>query len=279
MHIFPSLFLPHVQSTDVASLIRSKVELETQCQMLQAQLNKAQGALADANREKEHIQESIDDVMKSGDVGLLAGLKDGLMGGTARMMAGGRNFKVFGKRNIKGAGAAGGKEEEPNALRKQLAKVSKKFDKKGIDGSDLPDASGTSPYGSTSLAAAAAVPLPGSRIPSPRYNVDEDALSDVSHRFDVEEVEREVGALRDENSMLMSHLVSTKVRLAEVEGEVLESRRSLLRSREKQMQLARQIMELQAAEDPPHETMKLDMSPPNSGEKARRSSLRIPGIG
>lgn len=82
----------------MASLIRSKVELETQCQMLHSQLNKAQGALAEANREKEHIQESIDDVMKSGDVGLLAGLREGLKGSTARMMAGGRNFKVFGKR-------------------------------------------------------------------------------------------------------------------------------------------------------------------------------------
>jgi hypothetical protein len=58
----------------------------------------------------------------------------------------------------------------------------------------------------------------------------------------------ELVSLREENQMLMEHLVSTKVRLAEVEGDFLESRRALLRSREKQMQLARQVMAAQAVE-------------------------------
>ncbi len=47
--------------------------------------------------------------------------------------------------------------------------------------------------------------------------------------------------LQDENEMLMDQLVTAKVRLAEVEGDCLQSKRALVRAKEKQMDLARQL--------------------------------------
>ena len=122
-------------------------------------------------------------------------------------------------------------EVERNALRKQLARMSFK-----------------KPTGSTSAAAAA-----------PPAAVDAGHLTDITTssgyvgevEVNADESKVELSSVREENKMLMDHLVSTKIRLAEVEGDVLESRRALLRSREKQMQLARQIMALQAVERQP----------------------------
>lgn len=85
----------HLKRSDVPSLLRAKAELETKCEMLQTQLDKAQAALADADIEKGYVEESIDDVLKTGDVGMLAGLRDGLRTGTARVMLGKRFNKVF----------------------------------------------------------------------------------------------------------------------------------------------------------------------------------------
>ena len=93
----------HVKSnTDMPSLLRSKAELETKCAMLQTQLDKMQGALAATDREKEVMEKSIEDAMREGDVGVLAGLREGLKGSRAKMMASGRNFKVFGKKKTPG---------------------------------------------------------------------------------------------------------------------------------------------------------------------------------
>ena len=52
---------------------------------------------------------------------------------------------------------------------------------------------------------------------------------------------KHIHALEEENEMLMDQLVTAKVRLAEVEGDCLESRRALVRAKEKQMDLARQL--------------------------------------
>lgn len=37
--------------------------------------------------------------------------------------------------------------------------------------------------------------------------------------------------------MIMEHLVMTKIRMAEMEGDYLESKRALLRAREKQLEV------------------------------------------
>lgn len=85
----------HVKKSDVPALLRTKAELETKCHMLESQLEKAQAALAAADREKGLFQESIDDAIKKGDVGILTGLRDGLRTSTARMMSGSKGFGVF----------------------------------------------------------------------------------------------------------------------------------------------------------------------------------------
>lgn len=286
-------------NTDVASLLRDKAELETRCQMLQLQLDKLQGALQDADAEHVQIQESIDKAVRSGDVGLLAGLKEGLRSGKARFT--GRNLKVFGRRkpgvsdqDIKTAlhdtqDALHETEAERNALRRQLARISKKMDK-GTPGK------GAAGGSSGSIAAAASALSPTAIAEEVGETTPGGASATLQQELD--DVEVEVGALRDENEMLMEHLVSTKVRLAEVEGDFLESRRALLRSREKQLQLARQIMDLQAAElaDEPSPSKGSPVTgvvlgggglpptgpmstPARNKSPERRRSLRLPGLG
>ncbi len=44
-------------------------------------------------------------------------------------------------------------------------------------------------------------------------------------------------ALREENELLMDQLVTTKVRLAETEGDFLRSKRELLRAKEKRQEV------------------------------------------
>jgi hypothetical protein len=82
-----------VQSSDVPALLRAKAELEARCQVMQSQLQRLQGALETADTEKGLMQDSIDTVIKSGDVGLLAGLKERLRAGTARMSPTRRMFR------------------------------------------------------------------------------------------------------------------------------------------------------------------------------------------
>jgi hypothetical protein len=56
--------------------------------------------------------------------------------------------------------------------------------------------------------------------------------------------------LKDENRTLMELLVESKVRLAEVEGDFLESKRALRRARDKQKELVEQVLDLQGAKKP-----------------------------
>lgn len=286
----------HIKSTtDVPSLMRAKAELETQCQMLQQQLDKMQAQLEDVDRENVQIHESIEDAVRSGDVGILSGLKDSLKSSKAKVISSSRSFKVFGKKKEKGSGAGSAvsnretkaakhdaqgadheTEGESNVFRRQFSRMSKKKEK----GSSKVQGAGGGAVVVGEAAAGLAAVVEGEE------ELEQYAGSEVGFD-DHEDVIGELGSLRSENGMLMEHLVTTKVRLAEVEGDYLESRRALLRSREKQMQLARQIMELQALEEPIHQTTKLNITPPTSarGEQQekpageRRRSLRLPGLG
>lgn len=58
---------------------------------------------------------------------------------------------------------------------------------------------------------------------------------------DASDFKYQLSCLQEENDMLMDQLVTTKVRLAEVEGDCLQSKRALVRAKEKQMDLARQL--------------------------------------
>ncbi|KFM26991.1 hypothetical protein F751_2247 [Auxenochlorella protothecoides] len=59
--------------------------------------------------------------------------------------------------------------------------------------------------------------------------------------------QEELRAVRAENQMIMEHLVMTKIRMAEMEGDYLESKRALLRAREKQLELTKKLTAVQAA--------------------------------
>lgn len=56
--------------------------------------------------------------------------------------------------------------------------------------------------------------------------------------------------LKEENRTLMELLVDSKVKLAEVEGDFLESKRALRRARDKQKELMEQVLELQGSKKP-----------------------------
>lgn len=294
----------HMKSTDIPSLMRAKIELETQCQMLQQQLDKTQAQLEDVDRENGQIQEQIEDAIRSGDVGILSGLKDSLKSSKAKVISSSRSFKVFGRKKEKGSGVDSGvsnketktamhdtqgtaheTEAEGNVFRRQLSRMSKKKEKTP---SKVPG--GVAGGGALVVGEAAAGLAAVVEGEEGNKGLEQYVGSEVG-TDEHEDVIGELGSLRNENGMLMEHLVTTKVRLAEVEGDYLESRRALLRSREKQMQLARQIMELQALEEPVHQTTMLSMTPPTSlrGEQEekqqekpageRRRSLRLPGLG
>lgn len=55
------------------------------------------------------------------------------------------------------------------------------------------------------------------------------------------DIEREAGKLRDENALLMQQLVEKKVELAEVQEEFVKTRRTLVRSMERQAHLSKKI--------------------------------------
>lgn len=73
------------------ALTRAKVAAEARCQLLQSQVHKLQAELAAAEAETGLVQESIDTVITSGDVGVLAGLKERLR--TSRASSTRRVFK------------------------------------------------------------------------------------------------------------------------------------------------------------------------------------------
>lgn len=293
----------HLKSSDVSSLLRTKAELETKVQMMQAHLDKMQASLAAADREKGMVQDSIDKAITSGDVGLLSGLRDSLRG-SAKMMQGSKFGQVFKRKKavtqqeIKTAlhdtqEALQETEVERNALRRQLARMTKKMDKLSPRRASIPEAAGGSgevpkeglPIAGTAaaMAAAAAAAAEAGGIIEGEASVEWEgqsvaAMSEEESQKFLEDVEVELAALRDENQLIMDHLVTTKVQLAEVQGDFLESRRALLRSREKQMQMAQQLVALQAEKSVENVVGGVDTaagtSPPK-GEERRRSLLNL----
>ena len=66
-----SYHLRTFQQNDVPSLMRAKIELETQYQMVQAHANKVEKKLAKANREKRGMLMLMHDVLLSQETDLL----------------------------------------------------------------------------------------------------------------------------------------------------------------------------------------------------------------
>jgi len=169
-------------------------------------------------------------------------------------------------------------ETERNTLRRQLARMSKKYGPGKAGEPALSEAAATAAVaGAVSIDPASGAEGLGEEVGSVSDSEGSQHLSHLLH-----DAEAELAAIRDENSMLMEHLVTTKVRLAEVEGDYLESRRALLRSREKQMQLARQVLEVQmvGAGGTPQEPAEEEKTPSagRTDGSERRRSLKLPGF-
>ncbi|KAK2076753.1 hypothetical protein QBZ16_005513 [Prototheca wickerhamii] len=90
----------------------------------------------------------------------------------------------------------------------------------------------------------------GSR-PASREGADEGIETGGSEELVKATPDAELQAARAENSMIMEHLVMTKVRMAELEGDYLETRRELLRAREKQLDLAKKLAAYKSGHAPP----------------------------
>lgn len=66
-----------LQNSDVSNLLRAKLELETQCNMLETQLERLQESLASAERDHLLMKELIERAVLSGNVAPLLALRNG----------------------------------------------------------------------------------------------------------------------------------------------------------------------------------------------------------
>lgn len=98
--------------------------------------------------------------------------------------------------------------------------------------------------------------------------IDEFDTEDVEEYYGpgVEDSEMEILALREENELLMDQLVTTKVRLAETEGDFLRSKRELLRAKEKRQELEERLAAAHQAQQ--QEQSQATLQPLGSGSVA-----------
>ncbi|KAL4436325.1 hypothetical protein ABPG77_009887 [Micractinium sp. CCAP 211/92] len=284
--------LEYQKSTDVPSLLRAKAELETRCQMLETQIAKMQGDLAHADEANAEFEHHLDSALNTGDVSVLSGLKERLAAGRHSL-----SKRMFKRQQTKGHSPSKGElkttvhemqdqlassEEERNALKRQLAKLTKKYQQV------------------QQQAAHAAGIVAGAQAMGRTSTEESSPEPSISGVLD-EDGELELMKMREESQMLMEHVVMVKVRQAEMEGEYLEAKRQLLRTREKNLQLARKLQDIKEAAEK-GEPLPLT---PKSGEAAgaaaaglaatpaamplaqaispqseakKRSSFRLPGL-
>lgn len=228
----------HQKATmDVPSLLRAKVELETRCQMMEAQLAKMQGELAHVDEANAVMEDHLESAIRTGDVSLLQGMKDKMQAGRNSLSK--RMFKRQASKAPSGTkdaqktadmqSALSSSEEEKNALKRQLAKLSKKYQQV------------------QQQAAHAAGIVAGAQAMQDRGSFDSSGSGEAAANGHDEDGELELLQMREENQMLMEHLVMVKVRQAEMESDYLEAKRQLLRTRERNLQLARRMAELREA--------------------------------
>ena len=212
---------------DMADLQRVKVALETQVQLLQRQLQKSQESLALATHERNMIQDSVDECIESGDLERLSQIKETTQKRSSSALSKVRRFKF--------------------SLRKK-AKEDALSSAAVADGTSTKITSGSE--GENNVASSIVLneedPLPcehGEPTKALEGMGDDDIEEHLEHV--IQQMEVELEAVQEENKMLMEELVNTKVHSAEVEGDLLEARRSLLRARETQARLLQQMRDSQ----------------------------------
>jgi hypothetical protein len=215
----------YAKNSDLSALQRTKAELETKVHMLEQKI-------AEADEDKALLQQGVEAVIKTGDVSALTSLADRLKAGKSYL--GGRispvSKKLFrrssstGKKQPSQDGGAPSSGGKGNSVKKSFS------DK----------------FGSKKSSSTSASPLP---IAEEEDDLDLHVhhVSTPMAAFNAAAAAGGGGGGGDEYELLMEHLVATKVRLAESEGDRLESRRALIRAKEKQLEQIKMINELKAA--------------------------------
>ncbi|RMZ52903.1 hypothetical protein APUTEX25_001022 [Auxenochlorella protothecoides] len=197
----------YAASSDLPALKRARAELEARCALLEAQIGKMAGELEEADQDKAEIEARVDAAVRTGDVTPL---------------------KEPTPKRTPGAKTGGGKSQGGRAR----ATLGRMFRGLGGGSSKSREASADAEAGRAGGGDAAGVPAKAAAPVVP---------------LAPGEAEEELRAVRAENQMIMEHLVMTKIRMAEMEGDYLESKRALLRAREKQLELTKKLTAVQAA--------------------------------
>ena len=213
----------HQKKTDLTAILREKAQIEARFDLTKSQLTKSQQALDMARQDAAAMRKAIKQAVATGDVKAVQKALDEASKSSSLKKASSPLKRLKGrgifslKKSSSTSGANSNSSSRPGS---------------GEADDPIPNVRLKSPTGGAGAGAGAA----GSSTPG-RDKFDEDG--DVA-------VSREIENLHEENEMLMDQLVSTKVRLAEVEGECLQSRRALVRAKEKQMDLNKQLKGLRA---------------------------------
>lgn len=213
----------HQKKTDLTAILREKAQIEARFDLTKSQLTKSQQALDMARQDAVAMKKAIKQAIATGDVKAVQKALDEASKSSSLKKASSPLKRLKGrgifslKKSSSTSGANSNSSSRPGS---------------GEADDPIPNVRLKSPTGGAGAGAGAA----GSSTPG-RDKFDEDG--DVA-------VSREIENLHEENEMLMDQLVSTKVRLAEVEGECLQSRRALVRAKEKQMDLNKQLKGLRA---------------------------------
>jgi hypothetical protein len=252
----------HTQQSNVPALLRSKAELEAKCQLLEGQLFKLHSVLEAVDEDKAAMEQHLETAIKEGDVKVLSGLKERLKASTTFLNARGKALRG----SLKRRPTSPNKEEAVSPDAKSPGRWSGAFGK--LQRKPNKAAAAAASRGGAAVAVMAST-SEGQGSDAPPRLTDEYSAGMMS-----EDLEFDTIAMRDENQMLMEQLVQVKIRLAETEGENLESKRALLRSREKQLQMLKQMKEF-------HMTNRTEAAPttdPSPSSTERRRSYRIGGV-
>ena len=218
----------HQKKTDVSAILREKATIEARLDLTKSQLTKSQQALDAARHDVVAMKKAIKQAIATGDV---KSVQKALEETSKSSSAIGKASSPL--KRLKGRGIFSLKKSSSSS--KESSRPGSGESAEAIPNVRLKTLTGTTP-----------VTTPG-HDKLDGFVVNATEVADVTDGAEgLSRASREIENLTDENEMLMDQLVSTKVRLAEVEGEVLQSRRALVRAKEKNMAISKQLKDIRA---------------------------------
>ncbi len=199
----------HQKKSDVSVILREKAQIEAKFDMTKSQLTKSQNALEMARQDASAMKKAIKTAIATGDIkAVQRALEDHAKSSPPKKTSSPlKRLKGRGIFSLKKSGLGSGSNSRPSSGETdEVPNLRLKVDSGPSGGHDRPD---------------------------------DESQGDIP-------TAREIENLTEENEALMDQLVTAKVRLAEVEGDCLQSRRALVRAREKEMALAKQLKEVRA---------------------------------